>query len=134
MTTKRPGKHPNDKPTIDQLQKRFELWRQSHKPRSRIPESLWDSAVHAVSKYGLHRTAKALHLDYYTLKKRLEGGNVAKDPSPSFIELRPPVREPVSECLIELENRNGAKMRIHIKGNGTPDLNAIGTMFWRDRR
>jgi hypothetical protein len=134
MTFTKRLKQTNDSFHLEHLRKRFDFWRRSRKPRMRIPDKLWDSAVQVAGQCGLHRTAKTLHLDYYTLKKRLDGIHVTRESSPSFIELRPPVREPVSECLIELEKRNGAKMRIHIKGNGTPDLNAIGTMFWRDRR
>jgi hypothetical protein len=98
---------------IDHLRKRFELWRQAHKPPTRIPGRLWDSAVHVAAQCGLHRTARTLHLDYYALKKRLDGGKVTRGPSPSFIELRPPTCDSISECLIELEHRSGAKMRIH---------------------
>jgi hypothetical protein len=124
----------NNNIQIDHLRKRFELWRQAYKPRTRIPGRLWDSAVHVAAQCGLHRTARTLHLDYYALKKRLDGGKVTRGPSPSFIELRPPTGDSISECLIELGHRSGAKMRIHIKGMGMPELDALGSMFWRDKR
>jgi hypothetical protein len=132
MISKKPATFSNGKTPIDQLQKRFELWRQRHKPRTRIPERLWDSAVHVAAQYGLNRTAKVLHLDYYCLKKRLNGGNVTKEPLPSFIELPPPICGSIPECMVELENQNGAKMRIHFKGGQIPDLGALSSMFWRE--
>jgi hypothetical protein len=118
---------------IDHVQKRFDVWRKTHKPRTRIPDRLWDSAVQIAGQYGLHRIARALHLDYYALKKRLDATGVKHEPVPSFIELRPSVPERIPECVIELETRSGSKMRIHIKGMGTPDLNALSSTFWRNR-
>ena len=32
---------------------------------------LWAAAVKLADKYGIHRTAKALQVDYYALKKRI---------------------------------------------------------------
>jgi len=130
--TKQP-QSANNNTQIDHLRKRIELWRQAHKPRTRIPGRFWDSAVHVAAQCGLHRTARALHLDYYALKKRLDGGNVTKGTAPSFIELHPPARESNSECLIELEHRSGAKMRIQIKGMGLPDLTVLSSTFWRGK-
>ena len=83
---------------------------------------------------GLNKTAKALHLDYYDLKKRLEDAANRNESTPSFIELSPFRSSPSPECIIELEARNGAKMKIHLKGVATPDLNALASTFWRIRR
>ena len=58
---------------LERLRRRFEGWRRTHKTRSRISESLWEAAVKLAVQYGLHRTAKALRVDYYSLKKRVEG-------------------------------------------------------------
>jgi hypothetical protein len=38
----------------------------------RIPQPLWDLAVRLVSQYGISRTATALGLDYYSLKKQAQ--------------------------------------------------------------
>ncbi|HTY63551.1 MAG TPA: hypothetical protein VMG30_14990 [Acidobacteriota bacterium] len=118
---------------IDHLQKRFDAWRKSHKPRTRIPDRLWDSAVRIAGQYGLHRTAKVLHLDYYALKKRLDAAGIKQGAAPSFIELSPPALERIPEYVIELETRNGSKMRIQIRGVGAPDLNALSSTFWRGK-
>ena len=34
------------------------------------------------------------------------------------------------ECILELEDVAGAKMRIHIKGMEAPDLAALSRSFW----
>ena len=57
---------------LEGLRQRFERWRGTRKVRSRIPEPLWASAVKLATRYGIHRTAKALRVDYYALKKRVE--------------------------------------------------------------
>ena len=115
---------------IDHLRKRLDAWRKSHRPRARIPDRLWNSAVHVAVQCGLNRTAKALRLDYYDLKERLDAARLKQGPIPPFIELSPVVSGQAPECIIECENRNGAKMRIHLKGMGSPDLNILST-FWR---
>jgi hypothetical protein len=119
---------------IDHLRKRFDAWRKYRRPRTRIPKRLWQSAVQVAGQCGLNRTAKALHLDYYALKKRLDATGAGHGNQPTFIELNPKVTGSTPECVIELENKNGSKMRIQIKGMGSPDLNALSSAFWRGDR
>jgi hypothetical protein len=119
---------------IEQVQKRLDAWRKTRKRRSRIPDHLWESAVKAAGQYGLHKTAKALHLDYNALKKRLKIVTDGNKSAPAFVELISPVSSPNSECLIELESRHGEKMRIHLKGAALPDLVTLGNMFWRNKQ
>jgi hypothetical protein len=57
---------------LEAIRRRFERWRRTRKGRSRIPEPLWAAAAKAAGTYGVHRTAKALGLDYYLLKERVE--------------------------------------------------------------
>jgi hypothetical protein len=85
--------------------------------------------VKLAGKYGVWKTAKALGLDYYALKKRFETGRQQDDPT--FMELVPSGSATLGECLIELEDPVGAKMRIHLKGGNTPDLAALSDGFWK---
>ena len=133
ISTKR-SLSPNSSNQMETLRKRLNAWRKTHKPRSRIPKNLWDSAARVAGQCGLNQTAKALHLDYYDLKKRMNGAAVSQGPVPSFIELSPTAAVSVPECIIDLESRNGAKMKIQIKGTGIPDLHALSNMFWRIKR
>ena len=98
---------------IDHLRKRLDAWRKSHRPRARIPGRLWNSAVRVAGHCGLNRTAKELRLDYYDLKKRLDANAASLNQGkiPSFVELSPVVSGQAPECIIECENRRGAKMR-----------------------
>ena len=133
MTSTKRFQSPNSGKQIDRLRQRFEAWRESQKQRTRIPKRLWASAVQVAGQCGLNRTAKALHLDYYNLKKRLESSSSIQEPTPAFIELHPAAAS-TPECIIECENRNGAKMRIHIKGMEAPDLFALSSAFWRSKQ
>ncbi len=120
--------------SLEALRRRFERWRRSRTARSRIPDALWASAVQAAGRYGLHRTTQALRLDYYALKKRVE--DAASDSEPdreaaaTFLELPAPVSGGVSECVVELEDPGGAKMRLHLKGGAVPDVTALARSFW----
>jgi hypothetical protein len=145
---------------LEGMRQRFERWRRTRERRSHIPKPLWASAVKAAGKYGLHRTAQALRLDYYALKKRVEeeetaSRNVSRakvapgrvptrragvggvstggqdgPAAATFLELAPPVSGGVCECLLELEDPGGAKMRVHLKGVEAPDLAALSRSFW----
>jgi len=57
---------------VESVRRRLERWRETRRARARIPEPLWGAAVKAAGRYGIHRTAKALRLDYYSLKRRVE--------------------------------------------------------------
>jgi len=120
---------------LEKLRQRFERWRGTHKARSRIPVGLWASAVKMAGTFGLHRTARALRLDYYAFKKRIErqlatAPNPPERTAPTFLELPLPASAGACECTLDLENAGGAKMRVHLKGVATPDLAALSRSFW----
>jgi hypothetical protein len=120
------------------LRQRFERWRRARKGRSRIPEPLWAAAVKVAGTYGTGRTARALRVDYCALKKRVEGRHaVTASRTPeegsgaTFLEVPPPVWAGSGECTLELEDAAGAKLRVHLKGFGPPDLAALSRSFWQ---
>ena len=116
---------------LEELRGRFERWRAARRPRSRIPDELWASAVKATARYGLHRTSRALRLEYYSLKKRVEQQSTVRfdaRSAPTFVELAPVADG--CECIVELEDAAGAKMRVHLKGAAMPDLAALSRSFW----
>jgi len=57
---------------LEGVQRRFERWRRTRRGHARIPDALWAAAVKAAGVHGLHRTVRALRLDYYSLKERVE--------------------------------------------------------------
>ena len=123
---------------LEGLRRRFERWRRTRKVRARIPEPLWASAVKLAGRYGIHRTAKALRVDYYALKKRVEGTTAvisSKAPAATaetkFLELPAAAWSGSGECTLELEDAVGAKLRVHLKGVEAPDLAALSRSFWQ---
>ncbi len=103
--------------------------------RSRIPDPLWASAVTLAAEYGIHRTAKTLRVDYYSLKKRAEEATADNGPAgaagATFVELPPAAWPGSGECTLELEDAGGAKLRVHLKGFEAPDLTALSRSFWQ---
>jgi hypothetical protein len=124
---------------LEGVRRRFERWRGTRRTRSRIPDALWAAAAKVAGRYGVCRTARALRVDYYALKKRLvPAAAVAPTLSAAgavatFLELPPPACAGVCECTLELEDAGGAKMRVHLKGAGPAELAALSRSFWEPR-
>jgi hypothetical protein len=79
-----------------------------------------------------------LRVDYYSLKKRVEGtpaGTDSRVPAgtagAAFLELPSPAWPGCGECTLELENAGGAKLRVHLKGFEAPDLAALSRSFFQ---
>jgi hypothetical protein len=135
---------------LKRIQRRLARWRQTRCGRDRIPEGLWGLAVRAVGTYGVNRTARALGLDYYSLKKRVAAAARLTDRhaasrgseapvAATFVELAslagaaelvPPRAGGVPECLLEFERAGGAKLRVQLKSVAVADLVALGRSFW----
>lgn len=114
---------------------RFERWRRSGKGR-RIPEPLWAVAVKLAEAFGLHPTARALRLDYYSLKKRVEAASGRAAPvalAPTFCEVIPSEPLGVAEWIVELEDSQGTKLRIERKGGGLSELALLTRSLWSGR-
>lgn len=115
----------------------FARWRNAHDLGTRIPVRLWQLAVDLAVTYGVSRTATALALDYYSLKRRLTDrplpsvhGSSSPDSS-AFVELPASTFHPWGECIIECEKSNGEKMRICWKG-AAPDFVGLSRSFWSE--
>ena len=127
MGTHQRGELPKD---LAQARSRFEAWRQRRQGGRRIPQPLWNLAVQLASEHGVSRTATALGLDYYSLKKQAEAAAPQPPPcGPAFVELPPPVVVG-KQALFELDNGAGATMRVQLLGYDTADVEALARRFW----
>ena len=113
---------------MEQVRRRFENWRSTHARRARLPEPLWGEAVALARTQGLFQTARALRLDYASLKKRLQAGRPSA--APAFVELIAPAAANLSECVVELEGRRGGRMRLQWKAAAAPDLIGLSRILW----
>ena len=112
---------------LESARRRFERWRETRRGRPVIPESLWAVAAGAARQFGIHRTCRALRLDYVVLKRHLETGATQSPPPgaaphPGFVELVPAGSISPTECVVEIEDPSGARMRIELRGIPAPDL------------
>ena len=124
---------------LSQLRRRFDQWRAGRKLGERIPLELWAAAVAAAVEHGAYGVAAELHLDYAVLKRRaaLAGGKVpATELAPRFVELFAPAGRTMPagssqpECVVEMANASGAKMRVELSGSGLCGLSTMCKAFW----
>jgi hypothetical protein len=70
---------------------------------------------------------------YYSLKERAAAAARSGVRPPEFVELLPgglPTSPPSRpECLLEVEDPDGAKLRIHLQGGALPDVAALTRGF-----
>lgn len=113
---------------------RFAEWRSTRARRTeRIPPALWKAAARCAARFGIHPTARALGLDYAALKRRMPlVARPAQSAASPFVELVPSARSSFPECVVELENRAGTKLRIELRGSAVPDLIDLAHRFTRE--
>ena len=140
---------------LEGVRRRFERWRETREGHASIPDSLWAAAARAAGRYGLSKTANALRVNYHALQKHLAAKTAADgraagnrigrrtaaagdgpetDGTLQFVELPAFASAGACECFAEWEDASGAKMRVRLRGVGTPDLAALGRSFWNRNR
>ena len=128
MSTQQSAKIPI---ALSRARHQLDLWR-SQRPskRTRFPKEFWHQAVALAKEHGLNKTARALNVKYYSLKKHLDQADATASISsklkPEFIELLPGTVTPGGvECTIEWADGHNATVRMHIKGAGLSELTAL---------
>jgi hypothetical protein len=122
---------------IKKVQQQFENWRKKRRSkRSPIPEDLWEAAIGLHGEYGTYEIAKALRLNSRKLKSKILNAPEKKSESPpAFIQFDIPGPQPrQSEWLIEMENVDGAKMKISGTCSEMPDIALICQNFLGGKR
>ena len=124
------------RPTISEVKEQFKIWRRTRKSPRPIPEKLWVAAVSLTANHSISQISKELILDYTALKKRVpvkKKDSAAKMSPPGFIELNFEPPAAVSECIVEMQDILGAKMRMHFRGKTDFDLLELAKAFWRKK-
>jgi hypothetical protein len=129
---------------LEAVEQRFKRWRESRKRGDHIPPQLWEAAVGLAREHGVPRIANRLRLNAECLSRRMEGaaspaqaGKVDKADTefvelfaaPAAVSAASGMRE-MRECVIELENARGAKMRVELNGAGLAGLAHLCRGFW----
>ena len=126
-------KHVIQRQTLSQVKEQFKTWRKTRKSPRPIPKNLWAAAVSLTAKHSISQIAKELVLDYTALKKRAaiqkKDAAVSTRP-PDFIEVNLQPAAAVAECIVEMQDIDGAKMRMHFRGRPDFDLLELAKAFW----
>jgi len=117
---------------LSDVRSQFERWRQGRKRGTRIPETLWQAAAEAAGECGVSRTSQALGLDYYGLKKRVESILEASESEAAaereFLEI--PLFASAAECVLEMEDAQGARLRVELKGSAAAHCETLVQVLW----
>ena len=120
--------------TLEETSARLDNWRKTKSSlREPIPPKLWQQAVELCQKHSVSCVAKTLRLSYTDLKERVYGPSVSKRPinkkDPAFVEIKYQQPFLTSEAIVEIEDKNGLKMRICFKGKPDFDLLSLAKVF-----
>lgn len=131
------------------VRRRIEHWRWTRQGRTRMPRELWAAAVKLGRAHGAYRIARALGVNYQTLKDRLEedpqeqvrritatgaatgsAGDDGAAAASGFVELGTMLLPTTAaHSVVELSDASGRKLVIRL--GGTPDVPAVVAAFWR---
>ena len=131
-----PKNYPTPCPTISEVKEQFKIWRRTRKSPRPIPEKLWTAAVSLATKHSISQISKELVVDYTALKKRVaikKKDSAASMSPPGFIELNLEPLAAASECIVEMQDILGSKMRMHFRGKTDFDLLELAKAFWRKK-
>jgi hypothetical protein len=123
---------PLDLMTLAPLRARIAEWRTTRTHRgAAMPPVLWAAAVDAARRHGLAATARALRLDYGSLKRRL----VAAAPGPAaatFLDLGVAAPGGLGACAIVIDGPRGRRLHLEVSDLRGADLVAIVQAAWSD--
>ena len=125
--------YPTQRPSLSEVKEQFKTWRKTRKSPRPIPKKLWAAAVSLTANHSISQISRELVVDYSALKKRAAIKNkdsAASMSSAGFIEvnLEPPAA--VAECIVEMQDIAGAKMRMHFRGRPDFDFLELAKAFW----
>ena len=118
---------------IEGLRARIEAWRGSEGKGRGMPEELWEEAGAAAQLLGVFRVARALSLNYVTLKRRAGMADRERQAAgrADFIEL-PGLSAPFvgsgDEAVVEVLAADGAKLTLRVKAQNL-DMAALVNAF-----
>ena len=119
---------------VAETRRRIARWRETRTHRGApMPAALWVAATALARQHGLYPTARALRLDYGSLKKRRDAAGADRVASPTFVELPPARPTGLGPCVIDLDARGG-RMRIEVTGVTVADLVTLTQGAWGGER
>jgi len=107
-----------------------------------MPEALWETAIALAETEGVYRTARALSLNYQSLRARVAEASPEVRRAPTvpqgFVELSPPLPLAAtgsSGPVLEWVDRGGAKLTIRLPAEPVIDVERLAVrLLERGRR
>ncbi len=116
---------------LEETRRQIARWRARRPYRgAAMPAALWAAAVALARQHGLYTTARTLHVDYGSLKKRRDAAGAGPRPAPAFIELPAARPSGLGPCVIDLHGARGRRMRIEVAGVTVADLVTLTQGAW----
>ena len=114
---------------IEPVRRQLEEWRRTRKhQRAAIPQAVWDGMTPVARLHGVNRVCRALRIDYYALKRRVQGTGPA---AAAFVEVISPIGSAATGDIVEVEDRRGRKMTLRLSSANRADTLALIQSFWR---
>jgi len=124
---------------VAEVRQRVSDWRSTRPKLEPMPVELWAAAVSLAREHGLYRIARALRVDYGTLKHRLEtsaAAAVASDGRASSgafavmtLPLPAPPALPQAIAEVELLEADGSRLSIRLPGAVDLDVASVVSAF-----
>ena len=114
------------------LQRRFAIWRRNRTRGKHIPADLWQAAVEAARRHGVWQTSQQLGLDYNALAGRLKESPPGRTGSAPFVEIPGKLLVPPPRCVLELQDREGLRLRVELSDAAIAE--GLARSLWRERR
>ena len=110
---------------IEKLKHQLDEWRATHKAPTPFPVKFWTKAVSIAEQHGACATAKALLIDYSTLRRKIKEANPTI--KADFVELFQPMQTQCSvlDCVIEIQSSRGSRLRLEANSLPVSELVAI---------
>ena len=116
---------------VSRMRRRLDEWRKSNAPGTALPRRLWASAGRLARRHGIHRTARALGLEYNKLK-RMSGGEVAAvgaggrgragQRAVKFIEFTGALPLSASGCRLVLQGPGGERLQLEMTASAAAEV------------
>ena len=118
-------------PTLEEVQRQFETWRNLPHRSRKIPQELWDAAARLCLRYSVLKVSRSLRLGYNELKERVQSISRRASESP-FVELGALL--PATEMVVDCEDGSGRRLRIQYQGAVQADVPGLLKAFWEAGR
>ncbi len=132
---------PARKKSLARVQKQFRVWRSSRQRGTVIPQRLWQAAAELSEQHSVSKIAETLSLDYVKLRERIESSRSMENEQAwpgvagnGFVEVGAVPGTSNIECLVEVEDGTGRKLKMRLIGTNGVEAAEIARVLWETGR